>query len=328
MDRTPLCLAMAVSRTTSIGPTWTTLHLARAALARGHTVAFVDPTDFRIATDGRCLARTHTLDPPGASAEALVEQLVGRTARRSVLDLRDVDVLLLRAGRLDSRMLTFAQLARDAGATVINDPAGAMLVSHKAWIAAQAGVPRPLTVVTPQVGTAELFADNHRFVIIKPARARGGAGVHRVDTSDRGSFRAAFRGASALGDGYVVVQALAPRAEEGEVRLVWFDGEVLGAYIRHAAEGEFRHNLARGGTAVAATVTEAQQLAADALSPALLRSGVRLAGIDVIGDLVIEVNALNPGGLFHADRLNGSSLADAIVARLESDAPCIQSASR
>jgi hypothetical protein len=36
----------------------------------------------------------------------------------------------------------------------------------------------------------------------------------------------------------------------------------------------------------------------------------------VIGDHLIEVNALNPGGAYHADRLTGSRLGALILDRL------------
>jgi glutathione synthase len=52
------------------------------------------------------------------------------------------------------------------------------------------------------------------------------------------------------------------------------------------------------------------------LSAHLIAAGVRLAGVDLIGNHVIEVNALNPGGAFHADRLHHSDVAGGIIERL------------
>ena len=37
----------------------------------------------------------------------------------------------------------------------------------------------------------------------------------------------------------------------------------------------------------------------------------------MIGETIVEVNALNPGGAFHADRLNGTATAEIVVAGLE-----------
>jgi glutathione synthase len=91
---------------------------------------------------------------------------------------------------------------------------------------------------------------------------------------------------------------------------------VIGGYLRRRAPGEFRHNLKRGGQAEPTTITAEELDLGIQIAPHLLRAGVRLAGLDVIGGHLIEVNALNPGGAFHADRLTGSRLGDLIVDRL------------
>jgi glutathione synthase len=118
-----------------------------------------------------------------------------------------------------------------------------------------------------------------------------------------------------------VIQRYLPEAEQGEKRLVWVDGDVLGGYLRRRAEGEFRHNLKRGGVAEATDITDQDRAIAARVSDALRRAGIRIAGLDVIGRWLVEVNALNPGGAFHADRLAGTHLAgthlaDAILDRL------------
>ncbi len=81
-------------------------------------------------------------------------------------------------------------------------------------------------------------------------------------------------------------------------------------------EDEFRHNLKRGATALATEVTQADLMVVSSIAPALGRAGIRFAGLDVIGEHLIEVNALNPGGTYHADRLHGTHLSDAVLERL------------
>src|SRR5690606_2562759 len=116
---------------------------------------------------------------------------------------------------------------------------------------------------------------------------------------------------------HVVVQVYLDEAEDGEKRLMWMDGEVLGGYLRRRAPGEFRHNLKQGGSAEPTAITTAELGVIARLTPHLRRAGLRIAGIDLIGRHVIEVNAANPGGAFHADRLHGSNVSGSIVERLE-----------
>jgi glutathione synthase len=94
------------------------------------------------------------------------------------------------------------------------------------------------------------------------------------------------------------------------------DGALIGGYLRRRAPGEFRHNLKRGATAEATTVSDSDRQVVEPLTPHLLRAGVRLAGLDLIGPWLVEVNALNPGGAFHTDRWSGTQLASQIVTAL------------
>jgi glutathione synthase len=256
------------------------------------------------------------------SLDDLADALIDRTAPRRFVDLASLGLLLLRASPLDEAVLTFARVAQDRGVKVVNDPAGLLAVSHKGWLASLPGVPVPEGVITRSRASAHMFfAEQETGVVVKPARGSGGRAVSRIPPRRTEQLEAAFDEACATGDGYVVVQRYLPEAEEGEKRLVCLDGEVIGGYLRQRAEGEFRHNLKRGAVAVPTVVTDADRQLAARIAPFLHRAGVRIAGLDVIGEWLIEVNALNPGGAFHADRLSGTNLADTILDRLAAPTP-------
>jgi glutathione synthase len=216
-------------------------------------------------------------------------------------------------------VLSFAQLARLSGVTVHNDPSTLMLTGHKGYLATLRDVPKPSTLVTRSRATARLFAEGQPHgVVIKPARSSGGRGVSLVrQLRQHRAFDGAFDAARRQGDGYVVVQEYLPGAADGEKRLVWLDGEVIGGYTRGRAPGDFRHNLARGGTPRACAITQSDHELAAFLSPYLIRDGVWLAGLDVIDQRIVEVNTLNPGGVHYGDVLNGTRMGARIVQHLE-----------
>ena len=311
-------IVFAITRAASVDETWTTVHLARLALQRGHAVRFVEPWDFEIDTAGRIVARAHAFDAP-ASADDIATALMLRRADRRYVDIERTDLLLLRAAPLDVDVLTFAQLAKDRGVEVVNDPGGLVRVAHKGWLASLPDVPTPPTVVTRSRSSAQLFYANQPYgVIVKPARGSGGRQVSRVPPFAGALLDEAFDLARLATDGYVVVQSYVEDADLGEKRLVWLDGVIVGGYLRRRAPGEFRHNLKRGGHAEPTEITGTDRQIGRSLSPHLLAAGVRLAGLDVIGSTVIEVNALNPGGAYHADRLCGASVGEQILDRLTS----------
>jgi glutathione synthase len=310
-------IGIAITRAGLIDVTWTTAHLAAAALSRGHQVRFVEPWDYEIDSDRRLVARAHAFNDPVAVSK-LAEALQERTASRRYVRVDTLDLLMLRAAPLDLALLTFAMLAQELHVPVVNDPDGLLRVSHKAWLASLVDVPTPAGIVTRSRGVANLFYEKQALgAVVKPARGSGGRAVARVDPGDDSAFDEAFAQATKAGDGYVVVQEYLVDAQFGEKRLVWMDGEILGGYIRQRAPGEFRHNLKRGGVAAATEITAADRAVSARIGPHLLAHGIRIAGLDVIGSHLIEVNALNPGGTYHTDRLSGTALSVEIIRRLE-----------
>ena len=299
--------------------TYTTIHIADAALRRGHKVRFVEPWDFEMDVMGRLIARAHAINEPVPDRVDLVRLLSQRRASRRYVEVSQVDVLLLRVNPMDPAVLAFAQLAQRSGVPVHNDPNSLLFTGHKAYLASLSSVPTPRTLVTRSRATARLFAAELRAgLVVKPARSSGGRGVSLVRSPrQQNKVDEAFDLARLHGDGYVVIQEYLPEAEHGEKRLVWLDGELIGGYLRSRAPGEFRHNLTRGGNPRPCAITETDQALVRRVSPFLLREGVWLAGLDVIGDKILEVNTLNPGGVHYGDTLNGTDMAGRIVSRLE-----------
>jgi glutathione synthase len=310
-------IGIAITRAASVTPTWSTVDLSRAALEAGHVVRFIEPWDFEINHHGELVARAHTFREP-LSNEAITEMLWRRSANRHYIQVAQLDLLLLRASPISRSLLSFAMQAKDRGVQVINDPDGILRVSNKAWLAGLRGVPTPVTVVTKSYGIAKSFYEEQKTgVILKPAIGSGGASVFRVKPGNDNQFEEYFSHVHRHKNGHVVVQAYLEAAQEGETRIVWFKGKAIGGYLRQAAAGEFRHNLKCGATPLATTLSPRHEQIVATLRPHLSQNGVLLAGIDVIGDKIIEVNALNPGGIYHASRLSGVDLAHHIMHSLQ-----------
>ncbi len=310
-------IGIVLSSAAAASLTHTTIQLAHAALERGHAVRILEPWDLEVDPRGRLRGRAHLFDEP-CSREAIVAALHGRTAVRRNVEVDRFDVLLLRTNPLDLAVLGFAQLAQAAGVRVWNDPVALLRTSHKAWVATLDGVPRPRTIVTRSRATIEMFAsDCDAGIVIKPARSCGGKGVTVMRGRRRPRLDVAIDSAARAGDGYVVVQEYVPAAVFGEKRLLWLDGALVGGYLRQRAPGELRHNLKAGAVPMPCPLTDADHDLARTLAPHLARDGVWFAGIDVIGGLVIEVNTLNPGGVYWSEQFTTPDIASRIVATLE-----------
>jgi glutathione synthase len=310
-------LGIAISRASALDATWTTVCLAAAALERGHSVRFIEPSDWEIDEQAHMVARAFCFEPPGPDIEVMVRRLQDREAPRRYIRLDKLDVLLLRHNPFDSALLSLASRAKDLGVDVVNDPAGILRVCHKGWLATLPDVSTPPSLVTRSLGSAHLFLERQRGpIVVKPAQGSGGFHVSLVPAGDHKALDEAFPQAAARSR-HVVVQGYVEAPDSGEKRLVWMDGAVLGGYQRVRAEGEFRHNLKQGALPESVVITATDHALVAPLSKHLKQAGVRLAGIDLLGDYILEVNALNPGGAFHADRLHGTDVSGSIIERLE-----------
>jgi glutathione synthase len=94
--------------------------------------------------------------------------------------------------------------------------------------------------------------------------------------------------------------------------LFLLDGEIVGAVLRRPCSDDFRI----GPPVAPAPIDDADQAIAAALRPLLVRHGLAIAGADVIGDRLIEVNVTCPGGMHKTDALLGTNLSHTIVSRL------------
>lgn len=63
-------------------------------------------------------------------------------------------------------------------------------------------------------------------------------------------------------------------------------------------------------------IDDADLTIAGALRPHLIRHGLAIAGVDVIGGRLIEVNVTCPGGMHKTDALLGTRLSDAMMCHL------------
>jgi len=311
-------IGIAISRTSSIEPTWTTAHLIRAAAARGHEVRLIEPWDYEVDYRGNLVARAWSIPTGDFSLEALTLGLRTRHTGRCYVEMAGLDVLLLRINPLDNAVIVFALMVEALGVPVLSRPANLLKTSHKAYLSTLTDVPRPRTMVSRSPGALRAFADTlGDSVVVKPARSSGGRGVQWVRNMHSQRLEDAILESRRRGDGYVVVQEYLPEAEAGEKRLVWLDGELLGGYLRRRAPGEFRHNLARGGLPDPCAIEPGDLEIVKAVTPHLRKDGVWLAGIDVIGGRVVEVNTLNPGGVHLIQHFTGEDLAGRMVTWLE-----------
>ena len=243
---------------------------------------------------------------------------------RRRIDLgKDIDVILMRQDPpFDMGYITATHLLeRIAGETlVVNDPASVRNAPEKVFVLDYRRF-MPPTLVTRNVGEARAFIEQHGAVVVKPIHGNGGKAIFRVpETGD--NLSALIEVFNQTWPEPHMLQPFLPEVSQGDKRIVLVDGEVAGAINRKPGQGEFRSNLAQGGYAEAATLTEREQEICDTMGPELKKRGLIFVGIDVIGGKwLTEINVTSPTGIVAIDSFNGTDTAgmiwDAIERRIE-----------
>jgi ribosomal protein S6--L-glutamate ligase len=129
-------------------------------------------------------------------------------------------------------------------------------------------------------------------MVIKLLEGTQGKGVVLAETSKAGeSVIEAFRGL----DAHILLQEFIKEAGGSDIRCFVVGAKVVAAMKRQAAEGEFRSNLHRGGTASLIRITPEER--STAVRSARIM-GLNVAGVDILrsnhGPVVMEVNS-SPG---------------------------------
>ena len=159
-------------------------------------------------------------------------------------------------------------------------------------------------------------ASGGKWVLKPPAGSFG----RNVTVADAGTPELA-QAAQTLTEGgrYALLQRWRPEVEGGEYRVLVAGERIVGTYRRVGLPNSPTANLARGGHAVLAEPDPRRDALALRAAAALARRGVRFAGLDITGSLILEANVINPGGLATLAALGDSLAAERAVNALLSD---------
>jgi glutathione synthase len=178
----------------------------------------------------------------------------------------------------------------------------------------------PPTLITRSLDETRAFQAEHGDIVVKPLYGNAGSAVFKIgrDGSNLSALAELF---NHVWVEPFMVQAFLPEVAQGDKRIVLIDGKPTGAINRLPGKGEIRSNLAAGGSAEAADLTDHEREICDALGPELARRGLLFVGIDVIGGRwLTEINVTSPTGIVAIDRFNGTDtpgiIWDAIEAKL------------
>lgn len=325
-------IAFLVNDVDTEHPSAATTVMAFAAARMGHDVTMVGVADLSYYSDGRIEAVGRK--PPvveGVSQAEFLQALQSKEAERTTITSGDLDVLYLRYNPVEEGAgekpwvqeagLIFGQMAVRRGVIVLSHPYTMPFAISKMYLEHFPAEVRPQTLITRDVGRIRQFHESQGGrIVLKPLQGYGGKDVFLLDESAANLQQIVE---SITRYSYVVAQEFLPAATEGDTRLFLFNARPLQRDGKYAAirrvnsSGDFRSNMSLGARPEKAEITPRMLEIAELVRPRLLADGIFDVGLDIVGDKLVEINAISAGGLNAASHIEQVDFGVGVIELIE-----------
>lgn len=283
-----------------------TLHIVDTALQIGWDVSAADYESLH------CTRESIVVDTADVGGRGL-------SAKRR--QLKEFDVVFIRIDPpVDLRFISLMQILCDPDlpCLFVNSPR-ALLHWPEKLLPKALGLPRPSSIVTHSVADVRDFAREVGKVVVKPMYDYRGAGIYVTGSEDRNltsvfeSIRSRYAGAPLIAQRYL------PEIEQGDRRVFVVGGVPVAAINRRCDPLEYRANMAVGGIAEPYFLSQEEEVLLARVGSELIRMGIPLAGVDLIGNLVTEVNFTAPTGHIQVEELLGVNVSAVVCEWVEGE---------
>jgi len=297
----------------------------KACQRRGHPVYVTDVVHLQALSASGLFAEALLL--PGLdkvkNTRALNANLANSKSKR--IDLGELETIFIRTspGKDSNRAwahrlaIEVMRLASDNNVPVLNHPLGLQKASSKLYTVCLPTEFVPRTLVCHSLKSVQQFADELGGpLVIKPLIGSQGRDVFFIDGPESLNTRQVV---DILGrTGYLIVQEFLPEANDGDIRVLTLGNGLVGGektigIRRTPADGELRSNISLGGTATVAELTPRQLEICHSIAQTLHKDGIQFAGLDLIGEKIVEVNVFSPSGLQDMEKHLGEQTTTDVV---------------
>jgi glutathione synthase len=263
------------------------------------------------------------------SNDHYINFIKSKEAERVKISTADLEVVFLRNNPSEedgdrswaaTAGMIFGQVAVAKGVLVLNDPYALMTSYNKLYFQHFPEEVRPRTIITRDVNDIkEFYKKEKEKIIVKPLLGSGGKDVFLLDNSTNINqiVESITRG------GFVIAQEYLPDAKNGDTRVIMINGKILQVRGKYAAmqrvnkAGDIRSNLHAGGTTDKKQVDEKIKHLCSLVAPKLIRDGMFMVGVDIVGDKIMELNLDSPGGLVSMERMEKEKFTSAVISAVE-----------
>ena len=301
-----------------------TLRMIHECAQRGHTVAITTPLNMTI-RDSLAMSFCKVIQKGEKVSTSITNFYKTTKFNEQLLPLAGFDVLILRDNPpLDNLMLNFLDSVKEE-VFIMNSVEGLRIGNNKLYTATFHDPQNeiiPKTFVSKNKNYLKKVIEESETdkMILKPLDGFGGSGVIVIEKKAMQSISSLldFYISGKHGESnYVILQEYIEGAEKGDVRVLMLHGEPIGAYRRVPAQDDVRSNISAGGTAQKHILTKNERKLCKTIGSRLVKDGLYFVGLDLIGEKLIEVNVMSPGGIVNINKLSKLKLQRIVVDYME-----------
>jgi len=319
-------IAFLMDKLESIDPeNETTSYLMYECNQRGHTVYFLEPHDVYI-RGNEIVARMRNITvTPALSMRKYWRSLINCMKHDELIfeTVTDLDALFLRKNPpLNYQVMEFLAPVSDK-VFMINSTTGQILGNSKLYILNFPDIIPETHVSRDPIRLKKIIDDFGGDMVIKPLQRYGGQGVIKVSNRDHENLVSLINYYVNEFKSYperepiMVQEYLDIVKRKGDVRILMLNGEVLDAMRRKPREGDFRTNIHAGARVYKHEITPEEEKICHVIKERLIKDGLYFVGIDVIGNKLVEINCVSPGGILRINRLNKVKLEAKVIDFIE-----------
>ena len=231
-----------------------------------------------------------------------------------------LDIILIRKDPpFDQEYLHATQILntfKSSNLKIYNDPLSLQFHNEKLSILNFPNLIAP-TIVTKKMDIIISFAKKYKEIILKTLDGMGGSSIFKSGISDS-NLKVIINTLTKNGFNYIMVQKFIPKINLGDKRIIMINGKT-GSYslARIPRKGEHLGNIAAGGSPLAKKLTKKETLITKKVSKYLIQNNIVLAGLDVIGGYLTEINITSPTCMKEIYEQSGENYALKFIKFLE-----------
>ena len=284
----------------------TSLLILLAAKKSGFTLYLIEQNDLYLDSD----------EPRALTAELNVfddeKQWFELKTKRDI-SINDLDVILMRKDPPFNKEYIYStyilEAAKRKGVLIVNDPQSLRDCNEKIFATEFKQFTPPL-IVTKNIKLLKAFIAQNEEVVYKPLDGMGGESIFKVNYKDE-NINVILETLTKFGTRTIMAQKYIADISNGDKRILIIDGEVMPLCLaRIPPKGEFRGNLAAGGSGIVKQLSERDLLIANSVAEICVKRGLLFVGLDIIGNFLTEINVTSPTCAKEIDKELDFSIGD------------------